>query len=75
LWLAGRLVVQIKKLHSALVGDSHVQLGAVKPPEVHDDDDAAAAAMRQVMRDHNLSRSGAVHHMVRIAAGLPSFLP
>jgi glutamyl-tRNA reductase len=38
-------------------------------------DDAAAAAMRQVMKDHNLSRSGAVHHMVRVAAGLPSFLP
>jgi hypothetical protein len=38
-------VVQIKKLHSALVGDSHVQLGAVKPPEVHDDGDAAAAAL------------------------------
>ena len=38
-------MVQIKKLHSALVGDSHVQLGAVKPPEVHDDGDAAAAAL------------------------------
>ena len=28
------------------------------------------AAVRQVMRQHNLSASGAVHHLVRLGAGL-----
>ena len=35
----------------------------------------AAQAVRQVMADHKLSASGAVHHMVRVAAGLPPLLP
>ena len=30
----------------------------------------AGAAVRQVMREHNLSASGAVHHLVRLGAGL-----
>jgi len=37
--------------------------------------DDAARAVQQVMADHNLSASGAVHHLVRVAAGLPTFLP
>ena len=35
----------------------------------------AAIAVRQVMAEHCLTASGAVHHLVRIAAGLPSLLP
>jgi hypothetical protein len=30
----------------------------------------ADEAVRRVMREHNLSASGAVHHLVRIGAGL-----
>jgi hypothetical protein len=30
----------------------------------------ASAAVRQVMATHNLSASGAVHHLVRLGAGL-----
>jgi len=37
--------------------------------------DDAAAAVRRVMADHRLSASGAVHHLVRLGAGLPSLLP
>ena len=32
-------------------------------------------AVCQVMREHNLSKSGAVHHLVRLGAGLPPLLP
>jgi hypothetical protein len=32
--------------------------------------DDAGAAVRQVMRQYNLSASGAVHHLVRLGAGL-----
>ena len=35
----------------------------------------AAAAVRQVMAQHRLSASGAVHHLARLGAGLPSLLP
>ena len=35
----------------------------------------ALDAVRQVMREHNLSKSGAVHHLVRLGAGLPPLLP
>ena len=35
----------------------------------------AAAAVRQVMARHHLSASGAVHHLVRVGAGLDSLLP
>jgi hypothetical protein len=35
----------------------------------------AAAVVRRVMADHHLSASGAVHHLVRLGAGLPSLLP
>ena len=34
----------------------------------------AGAAVRQVMAAHNLSASGAVHHLVRLGAGLPPLL-
>jgi len=34
----------------------------------------ALEAVLQVMRQHNLSRSGAVHHLVRIGAGLPPLI-
>jgi hypothetical protein len=39
---------------------------------LHDD---ALDAVRRVMREHNLSKSGAVHHLVRLGAGLSSLLP
>jgi hypothetical protein len=32
--------------------------------------DDSEQAVRQVMRQHNLSASGAVHHLVRLGAGL-----
>ena len=32
--------------------------------------DDSTAAVRQLMREHNLSASGAVHHLVRLGAGL-----
>ena len=35
----------------------------------------AAAVVRQVMARHHLSASGAVHHLVRLGAGLNSLLP
>ena len=35
----------------------------------------AAIAVRQVMTQHHLSASGAVHHLVRLGAGLDSLLP
>jgi hypothetical protein len=35
----------------------------------------ALDAVRRVMREHNLSKSGAVHHLVRLGAGLSSLLP
>jgi hypothetical protein len=35
----------------------------------------ADEAVRAVMREHNLSASGAVHHLVRLGAGLPPLLP
>lgn len=31
----------------------------------------AWAAVQRVMAQHGLSRSGAIHHLVRLAAGLP----
>lgn len=34
----------------------------------------ADEAVRAVMRQHNLSASGAVHHLVRLGAGLPPLL-
>lgn len=34
----------------------------------------ADEAVRRVMREHNLSASGAVHHLVRLGAGLPPLL-
>ena len=35
----------------------------------------ALDAVRRVMREHNLSKSGAVHHLVRLGAGLDPLLP
>ena len=35
----------------------------------------AAAAVRQLMADHNLSRSGAAHHLIRLGAGLAPLPP
>jgi hypothetical protein len=35
----------------------------------------ALDAVRRVMRERNLSKSGAVHHLVRLGAGLSSLLP
>ena len=35
----------------------------------------AAAVVLQVAAEHKLSNSGAVHHLVRLGAGLPSLLP
>jgi len=35
----------------------------------------AAAAVREVMKQHSLSKSGAVHHLVRLGAGLPPLPP
>jgi hypothetical protein len=35
----------------------------------------AHEAVQAVMRRHNLSASGAVHHLVRLGAGLSSLLP
>ena len=35
----------------------------------------AAAVVVQVAAEHNLSKSGAVHHLVRLGEGLPSLLP
>ena len=32
-------------------------------------------AVRKLMQSQNLSASGAVHHLVRLGAGLPSLLP
>jgi hypothetical protein len=32
--------------------------------------DDSERAVRQVMRQHNLSASGAIHHLVRLGAGL-----
>ena len=32
-------------------------------------------AVEQVMAEHRLTRSGAIHHMVRTAAGLPPLPP
>lgn len=37
--------------------------------------DDAYDAVRRVMREHNLSKSGAVHHLVRLGAGLDPLLP
>jgi hypothetical protein len=34
----------------------------------------ADEAVRAVMKQHNLSASGAVHHLVRLGAGLPPLL-
>jgi hypothetical protein len=34
----------------------------------------ADEAVRRVMREHNLSASGAVHHLVRLGAGLPPLI-
>jgi hypothetical protein len=34
----------------------------------------ALEAVLQIMREHNLSRSGAVHHLVRLGAGLPPLI-
>ena len=34
----------------------------------------AHMAVRAVMKQHNLSASGAVHHLVRLGAGLPPLL-
>lgn len=31
----------------------------------------AMQAVLDVMRQHNLTRSGAIHHLVRLGAGLP----
>lgn len=35
----------------------------------------AAAAVQQLIDDHGLSRSGAVHHLVRLGAGLAPLPP
>lgn len=35
----------------------------------------AAAAVRQLIATHGISRSGAVHHLVRLGAGLPPLPP
>ena len=35
----------------------------------------AAAAVRQMVKHHGISRSGAVHHLVRLGAGLPPLPP
>ena len=35
----------------------------------------AAAAVRQLITRHGISRSGAVHHLVRLGAGLPPLPP
>jgi hypothetical protein len=35
----------------------------------------ADEAVRAVMKQHNISASGAVHHLVRLGAGLPPLLP
>jgi hypothetical protein len=35
----------------------------------------AHMAVQAVMAEHNLSASGAVHHLVRLGAGLPTLLP
>ena len=32
-------------------------------------------AVRLVMRSHNLGGSGAIRHLIRLGAGLPSLLP
>ena len=37
--------------------------------------DDAMEAVQTVMTTHGLSRSGAVHHLVRLGAGLPPLLP
>lgn len=34
----------------------------------------ADEAVRAVMKQHNLSASGAVHHLVRLGAGLPPLI-
>lgn len=34
----------------------------------------AHEAVRRVMRELNLSKSGAVHHLVRLGAGLPPLI-
>ena len=34
-----------------------------------------AAIVLQLAAEHNLSNSGAVHHLARLGAGLPSLLP
>jgi hypothetical protein len=35
----------------------------------------AAQAVRAVMAEHNISASGAAHHLIRLGAGLPPLLP